>query len=374
VYRNLMPPPTNTSPEAAPPEPAMPDDVTLERLRMALLDWYDRHARVLPWRVGPADVAAGLRQDPYRVWLSEIMLQQTTVAAVAPRFARFLEAAPTVQALAGLPVERVMELWAGLGYYARARNLHACAKQVAEAGGFPQTLAGLTALPGVGDYTARAVGAIAFDLPVTPVDGNVERVLSRLVAVEQPLPRAKPLYARLASAFDGGQRPGDFAQALMDLGATVCTPRAPDCPACPWQDACTARRSGTPDAWPRKAKKGVRPARRGAVVVITDGMSVVLRRRPESGLLGGMLELPGTDWIDQDGPVACPVAGEAIHAGVVQHVFTHFTLQLDVWRLDIADLAGQAGLVTPIDGLEGAALPTVMRKALAAGLPRSTRR
>lgn len=349
-------------------------------LRSALLDWYDIHARELPWRVGPARNKAGVRQTPYRVWLSEIMLQQTTVAAVAPRFAAFLKAAKSIDSLADLPVERVMELWAGLGYYARARNLHACAKEVAARGGFPHDLEGLRALPGVGDYTARAIAAIAFDAPFTPVDGNVERVLSRLLQVEEPLPKAKPLFQHLASAFDGGERPGDFAQALMDLGATICTPKAPACARCPWAGSCKASKAGSAGDYPRKIAKMQRPERAGAVAFVTDGTSVLLKRRPETGLLGGMLELPGTEWTQvasgRRALVGAPLPGTASHCGTVKHVFTHFTLYLDVWRVDAADLAAVPfanGLAIPISELDTAALPTVMRKAVALGLGGVTR-
>ncbi|MBX6747845.1 MAG: A/G-specific adenine glycosylase, partial [Acetobacteraceae bacterium] len=255
-----------------------------------LLAWYDRHRRELPWRVA--------EPDPYRVWLSEVMLQQTTVAAVGPRFERFLHRFPSVQALAAAPEAAVMEEWAGLGYYARARNLHACARAVAAAGGFPRDVGGLRALPGIGAYTAAAVAAIAFGEAVVPVDGNVERVVARLFTVEEALPAAKARLAALAQGFmedpAARARPGDFAQGLFDLGATICTPKAPACALCPWRGECAARRRGIQAELPRKAPKRARPLRHGAHFLLTDaGGRLLLRRRPPRGMLGGMLELPG---------------------------------------------------------------------------------
>ncbi len=225
-----------------------------------LLAWYDRHRRVLPWRAKPGETI-----DPYRVWLSEIMLQQTTVKTVGPYFARFTARWPDVDALAAAPLDDVLRLWAGLGYYARARNLHACARAVVERGGFPRTEAELTTLPGIGRYTAAAIAAIAFDEHAVPVDGNVERVVTRLFAIEDELPAAKPEIQRLAQALMPNARTGDFAQALMDLGATICTPVKPACVLCPWTDDCAARRRGDPQSFPRKAPKreGQVAARRG---------------------------------------------------------------------------------------------------------------
>jgi A/G-specific adenine glycosylase len=344
----------------------------LDSLRTELLAWYDRQARILPWRVSPADRAAGVRPDPYRVWLSEIMLQQTTVAAVGPYFARFLAAFPTVQALAAAPSEQVMQLWAGLGYYARARNLHACARRVAELGGFPSTVEGLQQLPGVGPYTAAAIAAIAFDQPVTPADGNVERVLARLWRIEAQLPAGKAAFRQAASRFDGGARPGDFIQALMDLGATLCTPKAPACALCPWMEPCAARRAGDASEFPRKAPKKDKPVRHGMVFALEDRGRLLVRRRPERGLLGGMLELPGTPWRTGEDGGAWPLPEAASdHAplegpgwrlrGTVSHVFTHFRLELEVAH-------GQARLergaqTVPLDALDDAGLPTVMLKA-----------
>jgi len=303
----------------------------------ALLAWYDRHRRRLPWRAAP-----GEPPDPYRVWLSEIMLQQTTVAAILPRFARFLERFPTVDALAQAPADAVMAEWAGLGYYARARNLHACARAVAAAGGFPGTVEGLRALPGVGAYTAAAVAAIAFGVPAVPVDGNVERVAARVFVVEDSLPGARPeigrLAARLGEQPQARSRPGDFAQALFDLGATICTPRAPACALCPWRDSCEARRRGLAAVLPRKAPKPNRPVRHGAHFWLQDeaGM-VLLQRRPPRGLLGGTLALPGTAWRGEPWSMAealgaAPAEAPWQLAGVAEHGFTHFTLRADVYR------------------------------------------
>ena len=263
----------------------------------ALLHWYDRHRRVLPWRHLPGDPP-----DPYRIWLSEIMLQQTTVTAVIPYFERFLTRFPTVAALAAAPEGDVLAAWAGLGYYARARNLHACARQVAALGGFPATVEGLRALPGIGVYTAAAVAAIAFAVPVVPVDGNVERVTARLFAIAAPMPGARPAIAAAAATLGlhpaAQARPSDFAQALFDLGATLCTPANPACALCPLMQGCEARRAGIAAELPRRAAKPARPQRFGAAFWLTDSAgAVLLRRRPASGLLGGMTELPGTPWL-----------------------------------------------------------------------------
>ncbi|WP_419899636.1 A/G-specific adenine glycosylase [Roseomonas sp. USHLN139] len=297
----------------------------------ALLEWYDRHRRALPWREAV--------RDPYRIWLSEVMLQQTTVATVAPRWRRFLERFPSIQALAAAPWAEVAEEWAGLGYYARARNLHACAQAVAARGGFPDTVEGLRALPGIGAYTAAAVGAIAFDRPVVPLDGNVERVTSRVEAVEEPLPGARPRLAALAQGWmaqaEAVARPADFVQALFDLGATICTPRKPACALCPWQRDCAGQRAGIAETLPRKAAKRVRPVKTGVHFLLIDAeRRILLRRRPPSGLLGGMLGLPGTPWRE----AAWPIAEALEHApallpwralpGEARHSFTHFELRM----------------------------------------------
>ena len=299
----------------------------------ALLAWYDRHRRALPWRVTGRDTP-----DPYRVWLSEVMLQQTTVAAVKGFYARFLALWPDVAALAAAPREAVLKEWAGLGYYARARNLHACAQAVVErhGGRFPPTEAALRALPGIGDYTAAAVAAIAFGEAATVVDGNVERVVTRLYAIETPVPAARPEIRRRAAALVPPARPGDFAQATMDLGATVCTPKSPACALCPLSPFCAARAAGTQALFPRKAPKKAAPRRFGAMAVVerADG-AVLVRSRPSKGLLGGMTEFFGLDW-GAEAPDAAALAracGAALSpAGTVEHVFTHFALRLDVYR------------------------------------------
>lgn len=328
-------------------------------IRAALLGRYDAHARTLPWRSGPTD--RGLT-DPYRIWLSEVMLQQTTVPHATPYFLAFLQRWPTVADLAAAPDAEVMAAWAGLGYYARARNLLACARLVsADHGGvFPGTEAGLLALPGVGAYTAAAVAAIAFDRPANVVDGNVERVMARLFAVETPLPAARPELKRLAATLVLDERPGDWAQALMDLGATVCRPRTPLCDVCPLADHCAAFAGGTAERYPLKTGKADRPRRHGTVFVLFDDRGrVALVRRPDKGLLGGMLGLPGPDWQAQPEVAAPPVSADWHSAGTVDHVFTHFALTLTVQTA-----AGQGDFVWMVPDQALADLPTVFRKAL----------
>ena len=332
-----------------------------------LLAWYDVHARVLPWRARPGEAA-----DPYRVWLSEIMLQQTTVQAVKAYFEKFVSLWPKVEALAAAPLDDVLKAWAGLGYYARARNLHACAREVVSrfGGRFPETEAELRTLPGVGPYTAGAIAAIAFGGRHAAVDGNVERVISRLYAIETPLPDSKPEIRQRAQALVPEQRAGDFAQAMMDLGATICTPKSPNCLICPWAEDCRGRISGLAPSLPRKTPKKQVPTRQGRAFWIerADG-AVLLRRRPEKGLLGGMMEVPSTEW-------AAEVAGDPpLRAewralpGKVTHTFTHFHLELEVWRtVSIADgevLEDGDYRWTAREGLSGEALPTVMRKVVA---------
>ena len=343
------------------------------RIRAALLGWYDAHARALPWRVGPAEHARGIRADPYRVWLSEVMLQQTTVPHATSYFLEFTRRWPTVGDLGSAPEAEVMAAWAGLGYYARARNLIACARAVAgdHGGRFPDSEAGLLGLPGVGPYTAAAVAAIAFDRPANVVDGNVERVMARLYAVEEPLPAAKPQLKVLAEALVTGERPGDWAQALMDLGATICRPRAPLCERCPIAFACAARAQGDPEPYPRKSAKAERPRRHGAAFVLTHAGKVALEQRPPRGLLGGMLGLPTTEW--RSVPLssteirsAAPATADWRPLGAVEHVFTHFALTLQVWRAAAASTDPEL-IWLPLD--EAAqALPSVFLKALRAGL------
>ncbi len=323
----------------------------------ALLAWYDVHARDLPWRVPPGETR---RADPYRVWLSEVMLQQTGVAVVRGYFAAFTDRWPDVRALAAADDAAVMAAWAGLGYYARARNLLACARHVAGplGGRFPDDEAGLRALPGVGTYTAAAIAAIAFGRPATVVDGNVERVMARLGAIETPLPAAKPAIRALAAELTPAARPGDHAQAVMDLGATVCTPRKPACAICPLADACAGRRAGIVETLPRKAPKGVRPERRGAVYLARRGGDWLLETRPARGLLGGMAAFPTTEWSDAPAP-APPFAAEWTHLGQVRHVLSHFALTLDVLATAGAG-APDRGRWAPLDP---AALPTLFARA-----------
>jgi A/G-specific adenine glycosylase len=354
-----------------------------------LLDWYDRHRRVLPWRP-----PAGQRPDPYAVWLSEVMLQQTGVKTVGPYFEKFLARWPDVAALGRASLDDVLRMWAGLGYYSRARNLHACAVAVLRDhdGVFPDTEEGLQALPGIGPYTAAAIAAIAFDRRTMPVDGNIERVVSRLFAVEQTLPQAKPVIQELATtllgasragdkksrAGDEKSRAGDSAQALMDLGASICTPKRPACSLCPLSDACAARRRGDQESFPRKAPKKSGELRRGAAFVVTRGDELLVRSRPEKGLLGGMTEVPGSDWrASQDDEAAlaqAPGLGGVTRwhrkLGVVTHVFTHFPLELVVYTAQVpARTRAPADMRwVPIATLSGEALPNVMRKVIAHGL------
>jgi A/G-specific adenine glycosylase len=354
-----------------------------------LLAWYDRHRRALPWRPLP-----GERADPYSVWLSEIMLQQTGVKPVGPYFEKFLARWPDVMALGRASLDEVLRMWAGLGYYSRARNLHACAVTVLRdhGGAFPDTEEGLRALPGIGPYTAAAIAAIAFDRRTMPVDGNIERVVSRLFAVEEPLPQAKPKIQQLAAtllgatragdeksrAGDEQSRAGDSAQALMDLGASICTPKKPACALCPLNDDCMARARGDQEAFPRKAAKKTGALRRGAAFVVRRGDRLLVRTRPEKGLLGGMTEVPTSDWLAmqddktalKQAPMLKGIARWHRKAGVVTHVFTHFPLELVVYFANApARAAAPEGMRwVPIATLRDEALPNVMRKVIAHGL------
>ena len=339
-----------------------------------LLVWYDRHRRVLPWRALLGEVA-----DPYRIWLSEVMLQQTTIAAVKPYFHRFLGLFPTVSALASAPEETVMAAWAGLGYYSRARNLHACAKAVAAAGAFPDTEEGLRKLPGIGAYTAGAIAAIAFDRPAAAVDGNVERVVSRLHAIETPLPAARPAIQTLIRAMVPAHRPGDFAQAVMDLGATICTPKRPACALCPWMRPCRARAEGLQETFPRKVRKEKGTLRRGAafVAVRAGDEAILLRTRPAEGLLGSMAEPPTSPWLpDYDpakGLLDAPLDARWKRLpGVVKHGFTHFPLELTVFltRVSAGTRAPEGMRFTPREDLDAEPLPGAMKKVLAYALDR----
>jgi A/G-specific adenine glycosylase len=343
-----------------------------------LLQWYDRHRRRLPWRP-----LAGERADPYRVWLSEIMLQQTGVKTVGPYFEKFVARWGDVDALGSASLDDVLRMWAGLGYYSRARNLHACAVAVRkEHGGvFPDTEEGLRALPGIGPYTASAIAAIAFGRRTMPVDGNIERVVSRLYAVEEPLPQAKPLIRQLATTLLGEgemSRAGDAAQALMDLGSSICTPKKPACVLCPLNEDCAARSRGDQESFPRKAPKKTGALRRGAAFVVTRGDQLLLRSRPEKGLLGGMTEVPTSEWLAALDDKAAAKQAPALKgvtrwhrkAGVVTHVFTHFPLELVVYTASVParSRAPQNMRWVPISTLKDEALPNVMRKVIAHGL------
>ncbi len=343
-----------------------------------LIAWYDRHHRDLPWRISPAMAARGVRPDPYHIWMSEVMLQQTTVQAVKAYFEKFRGLWPTVGDLAAADTEEVMKAWAGLGYYARARNLKKCAEAVARdhGGVFPDTEEGLKALPGIGDYTAAAVAAIAFNRQSAVLDGNVERVISRLHAIETPLPAAKPQMRALVAAMTPQERPGDFAQGMMDLGATICTPRRPACALCPLNSHCLALKIADPETFPRKAAKKEKPLRLGAAFVAIDPSGAVyLRKRADTGLLGGMTEVPGTAWtsrVDGDNSIdARPFPAQWQACGAITHVFTHFELRLSVYRATVAGASPGIGngWWEPAETLGAQALPTVMKKAIAQAIP-----
>lgn len=340
-----------------------------------LMAWYDRHARKLPWRAPPGQIA-----NPYHVWLSEVMLQQTTVATVGEYFRRFLNRWPDVSSLAAANLDDVLTEWAGLGYYARARNLHKCAIRVAtEFGGqFPETEEALRDLPGIGRYTAAAIAAIAFDRPAAVMDGNIERVTTRLYSIETPLPDSKPSLYELVAAMTPAHRPGDFAQAMMDLGATVCTPGRPKCMLCPLTDFCDGQ--SIAETLPRRKPKKAKPTRRGAAFWIERGDgAILLRRRPEKGLLGGMMEFPGTGWTEADGAAGGsnafhktglpPMATVTAKAGTIRHTFTHFHLELQVYRAQAIDesIPDDCSWCLP-EALGERALPTVMRKVAKAAL------
>lgn len=342
-----------------------------ETIARGALAWWDRHRRILPWRA-----PAGQQADPYRVWLSEILLQQTTVPAATPYFEQFVALWPRVEDLAAAPLEEVMRAFAGLGYYSRARNMHACAGEVASRGGaFPQGEAELRALPGIGAYTAAAVAAIAYNQPASPVDGNIARIMTRLHAIDAPIAKAGRAIAAAAKALTPHDRPGDFAQALMDIGAMICTPRAPDCAACPLRSACAAAERGEADAYPRKSARKERPLRLGAAFFAkTPGGSVLLRTRPPEGLLGATVELPGPPWsaafAANETALGAPFAARwRLTPGVVEQAFTHFLLRLNVYvvRVDENPPAVGGCFWAAPDELKGAAFSSVMRKALEHG-------
>ena len=316
----------------------------VENMRAELLGWYDKDGRSLPWRLRPEDKAAGASADPYAVWLSEIMLQQTTVPHAAPYWEKFLAAFPTVTELANAPRDQVLSLWAGLGYYARARNLHKCAAVLRDQYGgiFPQSEAALLTLPGIGPYTAAAIAAICFDEPTNIVDGNVERVISRIFAVQNPLPKAKGELRDFAAKLADPKRPGDYGQALMDLGATICTPKNPKCEICVWQKCCAAFKVDNPQDYPKKIKKKKLATRYGAIFWLEREGSVLIRQRLETGLLGAMMEFPGSEWGDKPKnedewlrAAPAPRNWERLEAPVL-HIFTHFKLELSVYRAHIS--------------------------------------
>lgn len=344
----------------------------------AVLSWYDRNARILPWRVSPKMRASGIRPDPYRVWLSEVMLQQTTVAAVSSYYQRFTALWPTVADLAAAPLDAVLRQWAGLGYYARARNLHACAQAVVQhhGGVFPVTSEALRHLPGIGAYTSAAIAAICHDEPAPVLDGNVERVLARYLALAVPVSDAKDqLREQLAAAMPS--RAGDFAQAMMDLGATICAPRVTLCMHCPLQTGCAGAASGYPLHFPVKLQKPDRPQRFGdAFVMRAPNGAVFLQQRAEKGLLGKMTGTPVSEWSAETHPTQFPQAGDWYHHGEVVHVFTHFRLTLQVWSAEVAppDVSLPGWWVAP-EHVQQQALPTLFRKVLAsAGLEQVPRR
>jgi A/G-specific adenine glycosylase len=339
----------------------------------ALLAWYDRHRRDLPWRA-----KAGEAADPYRVWLSEIMLQQTRVETVVRYYEKFLARFPAVEKLAKAPLGDVLKTWAGLGYYARARNLHACARVVAKeyGGKFPDTEEGLRGLPGIGGYTAAAIAAIAFGKKAAPMDGNIERVIARLFKAETPLPAAKPELQTLAASLVPAKRAGDFAQAMMDLGSMVCTPKNPSCLLCPWNDVCAAHLEGEPENYPRRVPKAEGKLRRGAAfVVLREDGAVLLRRRPRRGLLGGMSEVPNTEWSagfnERSAAGAAPLKAKwQRKPGYVRHVFTHFPLELSVYvaKLSESTAAPKGARFAKLAKLDNEALPSLMRKVIAHAL------
>lgn len=348
-----------------------------------LLAWYDQHRRAMPWRSLPGQIA-----DPYHVWLSEIMLQQTTVATVEAYFEKFLKRWPTFVDFAASDLEDVLKMWVGLGYYARARNLHKCAGIIiGDFGGkFPRTQKQLMQLPGIGPYTAAAIMAIAFDQRAVVVDGNVERVMARVFAVHEALPHSKPLLKSFADQLTPDQRPGDYAQAVMDLGATVCKPRNPLCSTCPWHSCCCARKQGIEDQLPRKIKKPPKPVRRGTAFWLQrQDRKILLRKRPPKGLLGAMMEIPSTPWInlkeagdttsEPHNHAPIDIEWQKDKCPIVRHTFTHFHLEIEVWQARTTNNPKLRETANPdqcrwvdIDDLDDQALPTLMRKIVAAAL------
>jgi A/G-specific adenine glycosylase len=338
-----------------------------------LLAWYDRHHRPMPWRIPPAGIAAGLRPDPYAVWLSEIMLQQTTVAAVRSYFLKFIALWPNVANLAAADEQDVLKAWAGLGYYSRARNLKKCANTIVldHNGMFPTTTDALSKLPGIGPYTSAAIAAIAFNEPVAVVDGNVERVFTRLFAIDIPLPHAKSEIRKRVSELMATLRPGDYAQALMDLGATICSPRKPSCLLCPLNENCCSFKAGNPETFPVKLPKSAKPLRHGAAfVAINPAGQILVTKRVPKGLLASMTEVPTTGWTSRrDGITTrdgAPFPAEWKPCGSIRHVFTHFELELSVFKAFIT-LPAPSNHWWSAD-IEAEALPSLMKKVISAAL------
>ena len=345
-----------------------------------LLEWYDTNARRMPWRVPPHDHSSGVRADPYHVWLSEVMLQQTQVATVHSYFLKFVERWPTVEHLANEHEDEILKQWAGLGYYSRARNLKKCADAIVgnHGGVFPETRDALRELPGIGDYTAAAIAAIAFDEAVPVLDGNIERVMARLFRIATPFPEAKPYTREHLAAVLDDSRPGEFAQAMMDLGATVCTPKKPNCVTCPLNGVCQAHAKGDMEDFPHKAPKRIKPTRKGAAFVLQrEDKAIFLRKRGDTGLLAGMSEVPTTNWNSrQDGGIgagAAPLKADWKRKGHVRHTFTHFHLELEVWFGQVTEAGNLDGWWSKPDDLPGEALPTVFRKVLEVAIPESTK-
>ena len=353
----------------------------MESFSASLLTWYDRNARTLPWRVSPADGKLGIVPDPYHVWLSEVMLQQTTVATVKSYFEKFVNKWPSVQHLAAVSQDDVMKEWAGLGYYSRARNLKACADIVAKdyGGKFPETQAQLIGLPGVGDYTSAAIAAIAFGEKTAVVDGNIERVVSRCLANPIPLPKLKDICRVFMLDHTPEDRPGDFVQAMMDLGATICIPKTPVCALCPFNEKCAAFKAGSMLEFPVKVPKKAKPTRKGAafVCVRSDG-SVWLERRPDSGLLGGMSIVPTTGWtasVDgETGIGSAPFESDWRNKGLINHTFTHFHLELEVWHAEVEQQPNGDGWWSAPSDLPDEALPTVFKKVVTAARPNALKK
>ena len=342
-----------------------------EEIVDAILDWYDLNARILPWRISPEAKIGGIIPDPYHVWLSEIMLQQTTVTAVIPYFEKFTKEWPTIQKLAAANLDDILTGWAGLGYYARARNLYKCAVFITQnlGGKFPETYDDLLQLPGIGKYTAAAISSIVYDTPETVIDGNVERVLSRIYNINVPLPSSRPIITDLAEQLTPSHRPGDYAQALMDIGATICKPKSLKCDSCPVKINCISRSLGTAQNLPMRVSKKKKPTRRGYAFWAEYDGKVWLRRRPEEGLLGGMMEVPSNEWAPSNSwnnipPPRVPIiANWDILPGVVSHTFTHFNLELKIIRIELEEMINlQEGEWCAVKERDNYALPTVMKK------------